>query len=85
MFYSSAPYLLLLDKAIKSRNLLAENAKQEKSFAGLKQELLRDILEKNDECICGRKLDENAKEHIQKLINSMPPHSYTYTFNQFIR
>lgn len=85
MFYSSAPYLLLLDKAIMTRNLLAENAMQEKSFAGLKQELLQDILEKDDECICGRKLDENSKEYIQKLINSMPPHSYTYTFNQFIR
>ena len=84
MFYSGAPYLLLLDKAIMTRNLLAENARQEKSFAGLKQELLRDILDKNDECICGRKLDDKAKEHIQKLIDSMPPNSYTYTFNQFI-
>lgn len=82
--YSSVPYLILVNQIKITRDILAESAKNEKTFKDLTKSTLLDIIHQK-ECICGRCIDNDAAKHIQSIIDSMPPHSYNYTFNQFVR
>ena len=82
--YGAVPYLILGEQIKVTRNILAESAQNEKTFKDLAKTTLLDILEQK-ECVCGRCVDSSAVKHIQSIIDSMPPHSYNYTFNQFVK
>lgn len=84
IMYQSVPYLILSEKAKFTRDILAKYASEEKTFEGLKKDTLHDIL-KQGTCLCERCLDEKAISAINKLIKSMPPTSYNYTYNQFVK
>lgn len=88
LFYKCFPYLILSRKAsdcsavLRKKNAaLAAGTKD--VFENLKKELLKEILEKGT-CVCGRKLDEDSNEHINNIIQVMPPDSYSYQFGQFV-
>lgn len=82
--YATIPYLILNEQIKFTRSVLADSAKNEKTFKDLSKTTLLDILEQK-ECVCGRCVDSNVIKHIQMIIDSMPPHSYNYTFNQFVK
>jgi len=87
---SVLPYLLLSENAVTVRDQLAlgaindnERRKQMNSFVDLSRPLLEDVKKKN-ECICGRKLDIGALQHIEDTLNLLPPSSYALIFQQFV-
>lgn len=82
--YKAIPYIILSDKVKYTRNILEQSAKNEKTFKHLVKPTLQDILDQN-ECVCGNCLTESMRIHIKNLINSMPPNSYSYTYNQFVQ
>mgnify|MGYP004661736075 CR=1 FL=1 len=88
LFYKNYPYLLLSSVTSKSSTILREKnsaiaSNYKNVFENLKKDLLKEILQKNT-CVCGRALDDNSVEHINCIINVMPPDSYTYQFGQFV-
>ncbi len=88
LFYKCYPYLFISKITSKTASILREKnasfaANYRNVFENLKKDLLKEILNK-DICICGRALDEKSTEHINGLINVMPPDSYTYQFGQFV-
>lgn len=88
LFYKNYPYLLLSSVTSKSSTILREKksaiaSNYKNIFENLKKDLLKEILQKNI-CVCGRDLDDNSVEHINCVINVMPPDSYTYQFGQFV-
>lgn len=88
LFYKNYPYLFMSKNISQSAAVLREKnltfAKNYHNiFENLKKNLLQEILEK-DVCVCGRPLDENSINHINDIINVMPPDSYTYQFGQFV-
>jgi DNA repair exonuclease SbcCD ATPase subunit len=82
--YLHAPYLLLVEKASKVRDLLEKNAKLERTFKGLKRELVDDIVDQGW-CVCGRKLDKESSGKLMNILETMPPNSYRYTYNSFVK
>ena len=82
--YLSTPYLILTNQIKLTRDILAKSAKEEKTYKDLTRSTLLDIIHQK-ECVCGRCIDEKATKHIQSIIDSMPPHSYNYTYNQFVK
>ena len=52
-------------------------------FENLKKDLLKEIISKNM-CVCGRELDDEARNRINGIIDIMPPGSYVYEFGQFV-
>lgn len=88
LFYKCYPYLFISKITSKTASILREKnasfaANYRNVFENLKKDLLKEILNK-DICICGRTLDEKSTDHINGLINVMPPDSYTYQFGQFV-
>lgn len=84
ILYRSVPYLLLSDQIKITRDVLSASAKEEKTFDMLKKETLLDI-KKQGVCVCGRCIDDDALNCLNKLIKSMPPDSYNYIYNDFVR
>lgn len=88
LFYKCYPYLFISKITSKTSAILREKnatfaANYKNIFENLKKDLLKEILDKNI-CVCGRTLDDEALEHINGVINVMPPDSYTYQFGQFV-
>lgn len=81
--YKFVPYLVLSHQIKTTRDILSESARNEKTYKDLMKSTLEDIL-KQGVCVCGCELDSSHRNHIQNIINSMPPHSFNYTFNQFV-
>lgn len=88
LFYKNYPYLLLSRVTSNSSTILREKnadiaSSYKNVFENLKKDLLKEILQKNT-CVCGRPLDDQSTEHINSIVNVMPPDSYTYQFGQFV-
>ncbi len=82
ILYKSIPYLILYNSAKITRSILAESAKEEKTYADLKKTTLEDII-KQGICVCGHKIDLEAEKHINKILSSMPPNSFNYIYTEF--
>ena len=84
MLYKSSPYLLLAEKAYIASEKIHENEPNKKVvyFEGVRKDLLRDILSKR-ECVCGTKIGDSEEEHINHIIDTMPPNSYKSIFEEF--
>lgn len=89
LFYKNYPYLLLANKAaecsiiLKEKNKEFEDASSLYVFKFINKPLLKEISDKGV-CVCGRNLDNESSTLINKIMNSMPPDSYTYQFKQFV-
>lgn len=88
LFYKNYPYLFLAQIASESSSVLRQKNLEYASnyhsvFDNLKKDLLEEILQKNV-CVCGRALDAESTERIEKIINIMPPSSHVYEFGQFV-
>ena len=88
LFYKNYPSLILSNVTSNSSTILrrknADIASNYKNvFENLKKDLLKEVIDKNI-CICGRELDEKSINHINSIINVMPPDSYAYQFGQFV-
>ncbi len=88
LFYKNYPYLFLAQITSESSSVLRKKNFEYTSnynnvFVNLKKNLLEEILQKNT-CVCGRLLDKEATEYIERIINIMPPSSHEYEFGQFI-
>lgn len=88
MFYRYYPYLFLSKVTSNSSTILREKNKSfissyKNVFENLSKPLLKEILAKNT-CVCGRDIDEDAKNRIESIIGVMPPDSYDYQFSQFV-
>ena len=89
LFYQNFPYLFLSRTTSKSSAILREkndafaSAASKNIFENLTKSLLKEILAKNV-CVCGRDIDPETKDRIEKIMGGMPPDSYEYQFGQFV-
>lgn len=88
LFYKNYPYLFLAPIASESSTILRKKnleyaSNYQNVFENLKKDLLKEIIAKNM-CVCGRELDDAARDRINGIIDIMPPGSYMYEFGQFI-
>lgn len=83
--WQSSPYLLIAEKIHESKKIIKpKEEEKEIDFVGINKDLLRDILAKK-ECVCGNHIDGSGKEHIEHILDSMPPNSYRSVYNDFCR
>lgn len=82
LMYLHYPYILLSSQIQFLKGKLSDSATSEKSFAGIRKDLLLDILHQ-EECICGNHIGRKEHDEIQKLINSLPPKSFKLVYNEF--
>lgn len=88
LFYNTFPYLLLSRKSTESSAILRVKNRELKDnsavyYENLRKELLSEILAKG-KCICGKDIDQTAKEYINNTLDAMPPNSLTYLLGQFV-
>lgn len=84
ILYKYTPYLILSEKIKYTMSVLSDSASEEKTYDALQKNTLLDIL-KQGTCVCGHHVGDAERMAINKIIDSMPPNSYKYTFNQFVR
>lgn len=87
--YQVYPYLFLSSKISDSSSFLRMmNTKfinnDKNIFEHLRKELLEEIKDKGV-CVCGKELDGHSLEHINNVLNTMLPHSYTDDFGKFVK
>ena len=76
---------LLIDAVVKdaeNRMLLKVQKEEKDVMPGLTKALLKSLLEQ-DECVCGHRLDETAKNRIREWMSYFPPASYKSTYDKF--
>lgn len=82
LMYQHYPYILLSSQIQILKSKLYDTATTEKSFAGIRKDLLLDILQQ-EECLCGNHIGNKETEEINKLLNSLPPKSFKLVYNEF--
>lgn len=87
--YQVYPYLFLSSKISDSSSFLRMmNTKfinnDKNVFEHLRKELLEEIKDKGF-CVCGKELDKHSSEHINNVLKTMLPHSYTDDFGKFVK
>lgn len=83
------PYLFLSSKISDSSSFLRKmNTKfinnDKNIFEHLRKELLEEIKDKGV-CVCGEELSKESLEHINNVLKTMLPHSYTDDFGKFVK
>lgn len=78
---------LLISKAVNdAKNKLNLQVNNSHLPSGLNKRLISYLLKLNTkECICGRELCEDEKEHIKKFLDMMPPKSYSSMYQDFTK
>lgn len=77
---------LLIDAVVKDaeqRMYMKVQAERKNLIAGLRKELLKNLLKKQDVCICGKPIDHNSREHLEEWLSYFPPASYKSTYDRF--
>lgn len=82
LMYQHYPYILLSSQIQILKSKLYDTATTEKSFAGIRKDLLLDILQQ-EECLCGNHIGSKETDEINKLLNSLPPKSFKLVYNEF--
>ena len=77
---------LLISRAVKQGreriNLRVEN---DKLPPGVSREIFEHLIsEENNECICGQRLGEKEKKHLQYFLDLLPPKSFASLYQNFV-
>ena len=78
---------LLIAKAVKdAKRKISLKIERNKLPTGVSKKLISYLLENGTtECICGRPLCQNEREHIRSFLNMLPPKSYSTMYNEFVQ
>lgn len=78
---------LLISKAVNdAKNKLNLQANKSQLPSGINRRLISYLLKLNTKtCICGRDLCDDEREHIRKILDMMPPKSYSSMYQDFTK
>ena len=76
---------LLISKAVEdAKRKISLEVGKNKLPAGISKRLIAHLLASGTtECVCGRPLCQEQKEHIRKYLDMLPPKSYSSMYNEF--
>ena len=76
---------LLISKAVEdAKRKISLEVGKNKLPAGISKRLIAHLLASGTtECVCGRSLCQEQKEHIRKYLDMLPPKSYSSMYNEF--
>lgn len=80
------PKLFISKAVIDAKKRIKIKIEQNKLPEGISKKLISYLLaNKTTECVCGRSLCENEKEHIRHYLDMLPPKSFTSLYQEFTK
>lgn len=78
------PQLLIAKAVNDAKKKISLKIEKNKLPSGVSKKLINHLLlSGTTECVCGRPLCEDEKEHIRAFLNLLPPKSYSSLYNEF--
>lgn len=78
------PQLLIAKAVENAKKKISLKVEKNKLPTGVSKKLISYLLESGtSECICGRPLCQEQREHIRGFLNALPPKSYSGLYNEF--